>query len=89
MAELKRGQEMMNNLMCEVEQYIVAVDTRSNGWSSQIEELKQSQLLLNDRLNKVCQGMNTVIMKQHTIIDDLVNNFATQNNISNQRVTML
>ena len=80
---------MMNNLICEVEQYIVAVDNRSNGWASQIEELKQNQLLLNDRLNKVCQGMNAVIMKQHGIIEDLVNNFAAQNNISNQRVSML
>ena len=80
---------MMTNLICEVEQYIVAVDNRSNGWASQIEELKQNQLLLNDRLNKVCQGMNAVIMKQHGIIEDLVNNFAAQNNISNQRVSML
>jgi uncharacterized protein YdcH (DUF465 family) len=54
--------------MCEVEQYIVTVDNRSNGWTSQMEELKKNQLLLNDRLNKVCQGMNTVIVKQHGII---------------------
>ena len=33
--------------------------------------------------------MNAVIMKQHGIIEDLVNNFATENNMNNQRVTML
>ena len=80
---------MMNNLMCEVQQYIIAVDSRTNGWNSQIEELKQNQQLLNQRLNKVCHNMNAVIMKQHGIIEDLVNNFATENNMNNQRVTML
>ena len=79
----------MNNLICEVQQYISAVDNRTNGWNSQIEQLKQNQQLLNDRLNKVCQNMNAVIMKQHGIIEDLVNNFATENNMNNQRVTML
>ena len=67
----------MNNLMCEVQQYISTVDNRTNGWNSQIEELKQNQQLLNDRLNKVCQNMNVVIIKQHGIIEDLMNNFAT------------
>jgi len=33
--------------------------------------------------------MNAVIMKQHGIIEDLVTNFATENNMNNQRVTML
>ena len=79
----------MNNLMCEVQQYIIAVDSRTNGWNSQIEELKKNQQLLNQRLNKVCHNMNAVIMKQHGIIEDLVNNFATENNMNNQRVTML
>mgnify|MGYP000944276563 FL=1 len=67
----------------------MAVLNRNEAIKGQVEELKQGQQVLNERLNKVCIAMNGVIMKQNSLIEDLVTGMSAQNNMNQQRVVML
>lgn len=44
---IRRGQESMNNLLGEIEQFMTAVKGRNNDVKEQMEELKHNQQLLN------------------------------------------
>lgn len=79
----------MNNLMGEMEQFLTAVKGRNSEVKEQMEELKHNQQLLNERLNKVCVAMNGIIVHQNSLIEELVNDYTAQNNLSQQRVAFL
>lgn len=79
----------MNNMMGEVEQFLNGVGRRNAELKGQMEELKQGQRTLNERLNKVCMAMNTVIVRQNGMIEELIQEAAEQNALNLQRVTVL
>ena len=56
---------------------------------AQIDELKQGQQTLNERLNRVCMAMNQVIVNQNSLIEELANDYSTQNSLNLQRVNFL
>lgn len=59
----------MNNMMGEVEQYLMMVNTKNNKIRTEIDELKTNQNNLNERFNKVCMAMNQIIGRQNAFID--------------------
>jgi archaellum component FlaC len=44
---IRRGQESMNNLLGEIEQFMTAVKGRNNDVKEQLDELKHNQQMLN------------------------------------------
>lgn len=51
--------------------------------------MKNNQQMLNERLNKVCVAMNGIIVHQNSLIEELVTDYTTQNNLNQQRVAFL
>lgn len=66
---IRRGQETMNNVLGEVEQFLSSVRSKNGETKEQVEELKGNQQMLNDRLNKVCIALNGIIVSQNALID--------------------
>lgn len=66
---IRRGQETMNNLLGEVEHFLSSVHSKNSETKEHIEDLKNNQQLLNDRLNRVCIALNGIIVSQNTIIE--------------------
>lgn len=66
---IRRGQETMNNLLGEVEHFLSSVQSKNSETKEHIEDLKNNQQLLNDRLNRVCIALNGIIVSQNTIIE--------------------
>ena len=62
----------MNNMLGEVEQFVGMVSGRNDDIRRQIDELKDKQATLNERLNKVVMAMNGVVVRQNSFIEELM-----------------
>jgi len=75
--------------MGEIDQFLTQVNSKNEETRAQIDELRNNQNMLNDRLNKVCVTMNGIIIKQNSFIDELMQEVHTQNVLNQQRVAVL
>ena len=65
--------KLINNwIIGSWEEFINLVNTKNNTVRTQIDELKNNQKRLNDRLNNVCVSMNQIIVKQNSFIEELL-----------------
>ena len=89
LVQLRRGQETMNNMLGEVEQFMGMVSGRNDEVRRQIDELKGNQATLNERLNRVVMAMNNVVVRQNSFIEELMTEMAQRNSADQQKIAAL
>lgn len=72
-----------------MEQFLNLVTNKNNELRQYMDQLKESQLQLNNKLNNVCLSMKNVIVRQNGMIEELMGELNQQNGLNQQRVSVL